>query len=90
MDTYRDSEPGIGKIWTSDYAAGIYKIDLGKDVPNPDGTRTITGTLDERHRDTNDSGCLSYSMGGKLMYTPLTYSSDELSIPSFADEDSQK
>lgn len=24
------------------------------------------------------------------MYTPLTYSSDKLSIPSFADEDSQK
>lgn len=46
--------------------------------------------LDERHKDTNSSGYLLYSTGGKLMYTPLTYSSDELSIPSFADEDSQK
>lgn len=82
MDTYRDSEPGIGKIWASDYAAGIYKIASGKDVPNPDGTYTITGTLDERHKDTNISGYLSYSTDGKLMYTPLTYSGDKAYIES--------
>lgn len=82
MDTYRDSEPGIGKIWASDYAAGIYKIASGKDVPNPDGTYTITGTLDERHKDTNISGYLSYSADGKLMYTPLTYSGDKAYIES--------
>ena len=82
MDTYRDSEPGIGKIWASDYAAGIYKIASGKDVPNPDGTYTITGTLDERHKDTNISGYLSYSADGKLMYTPLTYAGDKAYIES--------
>lgn len=82
MDTYRDSEPGVGKIWASDYAAGIYKIASGKDVPNPDGTYTITGTLDERHKDTNISGYLSYSTDGKLMYTPLTYSGDKAYIES--------
>lgn len=82
MDTYRDSEPGIGKIWASDYAAGIYKIASGKDVPNPDGTYTITGTLDERHKDTNISGYLSYSTDGKLMYTPLIYSGDKAYIES--------
>lgn len=62
--------------------AGIYKIASGKDVPNPDGTYTITGTLDERHKDTNISGYLSYSTDGKLMYTPLTYSGDKAYIES--------
>ena len=58
------------------------KIASGKDVPNPDGTYTITGTLDERHKDTNISGYLSYSTDGKLMYTPLTYSGDKAYIES--------
>ena len=43
---------------------------------------TITGTLDERHKDTNISGYLSYSTDGKLMYTPLTYSGDKAYIES--------
>ena len=45
-------------------------------------TYTITGTLDERHKDTNISGYLSYSADGKLMYTPLTYAGDKAYIES--------
>lgn len=80
IDTYRDSESALGKIWASDYAAGIYKLVSGKEVPDSEGTYTITGTLDERHRETYISGYLSYASDGKLMYTPLTYSGDKAYI----------
>lgn len=81
-DTYRESEGAMGKIWASDYAAGIYKIASGKEVPDPDGTYTIRGQLDERHKDTTMSGYLSYSSDGKLMYTPIVYSGDKAYIES--------
>lgn len=81
-DTYSESEGAIGKKWASDYAAGVYKLASGKEVPDPDGTYTIRGQLDERHKDTLISGYLSYSSDGKLMYTPLVYSGDKAYIES--------
>lgn len=82
IDTYRESEGAMGKIWASDYAAGIYKIASGKEVPDPNVTYTIRGQLDERHKDTTMSGYLSYSSDGKLMYTPIVYSGDKAYIES--------
>lgn len=81
-DTYSESEGVIGKKWASDYAAGVYKLASGQEVPDPDGTYTIRGQLDERHKDTSISGYLSYSSDGTLMYTPLVYSGDKAYIES--------
>jgi len=81
-DTYSESEGAMGKKWASDYAAGVYKLASGKEVPNPEGTYTIRGQLDERHKDTSISGYLSYSSDGKLMYIPLVYSEDKVYIES--------
>lgn len=60
----------------------IWKVDGKEEVPDSDGTYTITSTLDERHKDTNISGYLSYGSDGRLMYTPLVYSGDKAYIQS--------
>lgn len=76
VNTYRDSRGVLGNKYASDYAIGMYKMITGKDVPDKNDTYTITGTLDERHRETDINGYLSYSEDGELLYTPLIYAGD--------------
>lgn len=76
VNTYRDSSGVLGNKYASDYAIGMYKMITGKEVPDKNDTYTITGTLDERHRETNINGYLSYSEDGELLYTPLIYAGD--------------
>ena len=76
---------GIEKAINSTYATIIKVIaDIQNNQENNIklDTSVTTGTLDERHKDTNISGYLSYSTDGKLMYTPLTYSGDKAYIES--------
>lgn len=76
INTYKSSEGVYGKQWASDYAAGVYYMATGEQVPDKDAVYTVTGTLDERHKDDSCFGYLSYSEDKELIYTPIVYSGD--------------
>ena len=80
INTYGNTNDVIGKQYASDIAAGVYQLASGNSVPVADGTYTILGNLDERHRESNISGYLSYSSDKSLMYTPLVFSGDKAYI----------
>lgn len=76
INTYQSAEDWMSEKYASDYAKGIYKSITGKNVPNMDAAYTITGTVDEGHRECNVSGYLSYSDTGEMIYTPLVLPGD--------------
>lgn len=76
INTYRSETGYMGEKFASDYAKGIYQVITGESVPDEDATYTITGTLDEGHRECNMSGYLFYSETGELLYTPLVLPGD--------------
>lgn len=76
INTYQSSEGVMGKKWASDYAAGVYYMATGEEVPDKDAAYTITGTLDERHSQDSCFGYLSYSEDKELIYTPIVYPGD--------------
>lgn len=77
INTYQNANDFMGEKYASDYAQGIYQIVTGESVPDKEKAYTITGTLDEGHRDCNISGYLSYSETGELLYTPLVLPGDK-------------
>lgn len=76
INTYQNANDWMGEKYASDYAQGIYQAVTGERVPDEEGAYTITGTLDEGHRECNISGYLSYSEEGNLLYTPLVFPGD--------------
>lgn len=77
INTYQSANDFMGEKYASDYAQGIYQTVTGESVPDKEKAYTITGTLDEGHRDCNISGYLSYSETGELLYTPLVLPGDK-------------
>ena len=80
INTYGNTNDVIGKQLASDIAAGVYQLASENSVPDANGTYTIFGSLDERHRESNISGYLSYSSDKSLIYTPLVFSGDKAYI----------
>lgn len=75
INTYRAQSEWATYKMASEQAMCVYMFTTGT-VPDLSKTYTLTGTLDERHKDSLISGYLSYSDNGKLQYTPLIYSGD--------------
>lgn len=77
INTYQSANDWMGEKYASDYAKGIYQAVTGEHVPDENAAYTITGTLNEGHRECNISGYLSYSENGKLLYSPLVLPGDK-------------
>lgn len=75
VNTYRAQSDWATYKMASEQAMCVY-MSATRTVPDLSKTYTLTGTLDERHRDSLISGYLSYSDNGQLQYTPLIYSGD--------------
>lgn len=76
INTYQSANDWMGEKYASDYAKGIYQAVTGEHVSDENAAYTITGTLDEGHRECNISGYLSYSENGELLYSPLVLPGD--------------
>jgi hypothetical protein len=75
VNTYKKQEDIGGKNLASSQAAAIYTLCTGIET-DADKKYTITGTLDERHKEDSYYGYLSYSDNGTLQCTPIVYSGD--------------
>lgn len=76
INTYRNQSDWATYKLASDQAMYAYWVATGTLPPDLSKTYTLTGNLDERHKDALISGYLSYSDNGQLQYTPLIYSGD--------------
>ena len=76
VNTYQSATDWMSQKYASDYAKGIYQTITGESVPDVNSAYTVTGTIDQQHRECNISGYLSYSETGKLLYTPLVLPGD--------------
>ncbi|MDL2296311.1 hypothetical protein LJC18_05930, partial [Lachnospiraceae bacterium OttesenSCG-928-E19] len=80
VNTYGQQTDWISEELASRQAKGIYNAVKGNEVPDQKATYTLTGTLDERHKNQVSSGYLFYSEEGALMYSPQIYSGDKAYI----------
>lgn len=76
INLYQSAEDYNGECEATNRAKEIYQVITGKSVQDEDGAYTITGTIDEGHRECNIAGYLSYSETGDLLYTPLILPGD--------------